>query len=76
MVTTSFRIEEGALERLKRKSKPANPSVYLRILAKMWLDGRIEISDDDIQKYSYFTFYTHHTILLIILLFLLIFLHL
>lgn len=52
MVTTSFRIEEGALERLKRKSKPANPSVYLRILAKMWLDGRIEISDDDIQKYS------------------------
>jgi hypothetical protein len=52
MVTTSLRIEEEVLKELKTKSKPANPSVYLRILAKMWLDSRIEISDEDIQKYS------------------------
>jgi hypothetical protein len=52
MVTTSLRIEEAALEELRIKSKPANPSIYLRILAKMWLDGRIEISGEDIQKYS------------------------
>ena len=52
MVTTSFRIEEDLLEELKIKSKPANPSVYFRILAKMWLDNRIEISHEDIQKYS------------------------
>jgi hypothetical protein len=52
MVTTSFRIEEDVLEALKIKSKPANPSAYLRILAKMWLDGRIGITDEDIQKYT------------------------
>jgi hypothetical protein len=52
MVTTSFRIEKMLLEKLRIKSKPASPSVYFRILAKMWLDDRIQISDEDIQKYS------------------------
>jgi hypothetical protein len=52
MVTTSLRIEPDLLDKLRTKSKPASPSVYLRILAKMWLDGRIQITAEDIQKYS------------------------
>ena len=52
LVTTSLRLEPDLLEQLRNKSKPAKPSVYLRILAKMWLDDRIKITEEDIQKYS------------------------
>ncbi|MBN1220802.1 MAG: hypothetical protein JXM69_17910 [Anaerolineae bacterium] len=52
MVTTSLRLEPDLLDELRNKSKPAKPSVYLRILAKMWLDDRIKITEEDIQKYS------------------------
>ena len=52
MVTTSLRLEPELLEQLRTKSKPASPSAYLRILARMWVDDRIIITDEDIQKYA------------------------
>lgn len=53
MVTTSFRMPESWLDRMKAKLGPfAVPSGLLRVLVGMWLDGKIEISNEDVEKYS------------------------
>ncbi len=53
MVVTTFRLPENWLLRLKDKLGPlAVPSRMYRVLVGMYLDGKIEVTDDDIKKYS------------------------
>jgi hypothetical protein len=52
MVTTSFRLPESALDTIKRKLGLIAPSKIYRILVMKWLNGEIQITDDDIKKYS------------------------
>lgn len=53
MVVTSFRLPESMLARVKRKLGPlAIPGKFFRVLVGMWLDGKIVVTDEDIQKYS------------------------
>lgn len=52
MIVASFRLPETALEAIKRKLGLIPHSKIFRILALKWLNGEIEITDDDIEKYS------------------------
>lgn len=53
MVVTTFRLPENWLERLKDKLGPlAVPSRIYRVLVGMYLDGKIEVSREDIERYS------------------------
>lgn len=53
MVATSFRLPAGQMEEIRRRIGPLGvPSKIFRVLVGMWLDGRIEITDEDIEKYS------------------------
>ena len=52
MIVASFRLPETALEAIKRKLGLIPHSKVFRILALKWLNGEIEITDDDIKKYS------------------------
>lgn len=53
MVTTSFRLPAKSLEAVKEKLGPfAIPSKMFRVLVGMWLDEKIEVTDEDIKKYG------------------------
>ncbi|MEM7033857.1 MAG: hypothetical protein AAF629_30220 [Chloroflexota bacterium] len=53
MVTTSFRLPAVALEAVKRKLGPFGvPSKIFRVLVGMWLDGKIEVTEEDVKKYG------------------------
>lgn len=53
MVTTSFRLPASHLEAVKEKLGPlAVPSKIFRVLVGMWLDEKIEVTDEDIRKYG------------------------
>ena len=53
MVSTSFRLPASQMEEIKRRIGPLGvPSKIFRVLVGMWLDGRIEVSNEDIEKYS------------------------
>ena len=52
MVTTSFRLPESALDKLKRRIGLVAPSKIYRILVLKYLNGEIEITNDDVQKYG------------------------
>lgn len=53
MVTTSFRLPASALDRVRRKiGLLVAPSKIYRILVLKWLNDEIEITDEDVQKYS------------------------
>ena len=53
MVSTSFRLPATQMEEIKRRIGPLGvPSKIFRVLVGMWLDGRIKITDEDIEKYN------------------------
>ena len=53
MVSTSFRLPANSLEEVKHKIGPlAVPGKIFRVLVGMWLDGRIEVTEEDIKKYG------------------------
>lgn len=52
MVVASFRLPETVLEAAKRKLGLIPHSKIFRILVLKWLNGEIEITQDDIEKYS------------------------
>lgn len=52
MVVATFRLPETVLEAAKRKLGLIPHSKVFRILVLKWLNGDIEITDDDIKKYS------------------------
>lgn len=52
MVVASFRLPETVLEAAKRKLGLIPHSKIFRILVLKWLNGEIEITQNDIEKYS------------------------
>ena len=53
MVSTSFRLPASKMEEIKRRIGPLGvPSKIFRVLVGMWLDDRIKIIDEDIEKYN------------------------
>ena len=53
MVSTSFRLPASQIKEIKRRIGPLGvPSKIFRVLVGMWLDGRIEVTNEDLEKYS------------------------
>lgn len=52
MVHTGFRIEKDILRQARKKAGLIGLSHYLRTLLKMWLAGKIEISEEEIVQYG------------------------
>ncbi|MBW7841042.1 MAG: hypothetical protein H3C36_15700 [Chitinophagaceae bacterium] len=53
MVPTSFRLPASQMEEIKRRIGPLGaPSKIFRVLVGMWLDGLIEVTNEDIEKYG------------------------
>lgn len=53
MTVATFRLPEITLEKIKRGLGPFGaPSRLFRVLAGMYADGKIKITDEDIEKYG------------------------
>lgn len=52
MTTTGFRVLPSDLVKAKEKAGIVDLTKYLRVLFLKWLNGEIEITEDDIKKYN------------------------
>ena len=52
MVMTGFRVLPADLDKAKKKAGLIPLSKHLRALFLMWLNGEIELSEDELKKYN------------------------
>ncbi len=52
MTTTGFRVLPSELLRAKDKAGIVALSKYVRTLFMMWLNGEVNVTEDDIKKYN------------------------